>query len=90
MLDSLPQHVLCHISLLQGGADNQVNLGAKVNGRRGGGALRGLVEVNQRDKPPQGARLRKTNKLMKINSSSRPDYYDFFLKEATQAGVNLE
>lgn len=53
MLDSLPQHVLCHISLLQGGADNQVNLGPKVNGHRGGGALRGLVKVSQRDEPPQ-------------------------------------
>lgn len=74
MLELLTQHVLCRISLLQRGADNQVNLGPKVNGRRGGGALRGLVKVNQPVEPPQSITGSKAVKnLMKINSSSGAD-----------------
>lgn len=50
ILKSLPWHVLCHISLLQGGADNPVNRRAKVKGR-GGRRLwgaRDALKVNQR------------------------------------------
>lgn len=54
MLNALPQHVLWHISLLQGGANNRVNRGPKVNKRGGGGW--GLLKVNQRADSPQGAK----------------------------------